>query len=70
MNLYEVRNGYMGESYVRVYVWCEGIDVAREMASKIDEKWQAADELEVEFLFSEHSVPFITLPSDSGWFMP
>lgn len=65
--LYEVRNGYMGESYVRAYVWCDSVEQAKQMALALGDKWDEGD-LQVELLFTEDRAQFITLPSDSGWF--
>lgn len=68
MNLYEVLNGYMGESYVRVYIWTDTEESARDMALQaFSSKGYEAGTLHVEKLFSQDDKPFATLPSDSGW---
>lgn len=77
MKLYEVRNGFTGESYVRVYVWAPDEQMAREMASEAfrkesDKRSSPYSEsywtnLEVEELFSASRLRFVTKPSDAGW---
>lgn len=70
MKLYEVTNGYEGESYVRVYVRTDGNEErAKELARvafKGDSRHCAS--LAVELLFDEADpAEFTTLPSSSGW---
>lgn len=77
MNLFEVTNGWFGESYTRVYVWCKTKGQAIEMASsafkeyamsrphnKYNELFWSKDRLEAEYLFSDDSLPFASEPSD------
>lgn len=72
MTLYEVTNGYLGQSYIRVYVWCEdettAIDMARE-SFKSDDGYDETyyNKLRCVKLFSGDSKPFSTLPSGDGW---
>lgn len=73
MSLYEVTNGYTGESYVRVYVWCyseaDVIPMAnkifRERAGKYGESYWS--NLKVKFLFEGTDPGFVTEPSDEGF---
>lgn len=76
MNLYEVTNGYIGESYVRVYAWAASEMQAEEMARaifKADEEKKhnprphVWEQLHVELLFSGDADAFVTNPSDAGW---
>lgn len=77
MNLYEVRNGYIGESYVRVYIWCrseaEAVEMARSQFAAertyLDEP-EYSERLTAHLLFSSDAAPFVTEPSDSGLDMP
>jgi hypothetical protein len=80
MHLFEVTNGYLGESYVRVYVWAADEATALLLAK---ETYQARDSdsnfqytqkpatywenLKCVRLFSAGDTPFCTLPDDSGW---
>ncbi len=77
MNLYVVCNGWMGESYLRVYVWAVTAEQALQMAITEFEKdgrqynknaayWDASN-MEVKLLFSGDSAAFATKPSDSGF---
>ena len=73
MYLFEVTNGYTGESYVRVYVWAENEESAlvlarqsnKENAGTYSEKYWST--LRCTKLFSEHDSSFCTLPDDAGW---
>lgn len=53
MKLYEVTNGWLGESHVRLYAWAESEEQALEMAAEV--------------LFDASEMPFATKPSDGGW---
>lgn len=82
MNLYEVTNGYVGNSYVRAYAWAENEEQALELAR---EKFRAERDsheyngkhtyktnywknLTCRFLFSDDAEPFATTPDDNdGW---
>lgn len=71
MNLYEITNGYLGESYVRVYVWAADEEQALSLA---EHKYKAAGyrayaPKHVELLFSQEAEPFCTIPSDCGFFL-
>lgn len=70
MKLFEITNQWTGESYVRVYAWCETEDQALEMATS---KFKDAagrrgesyyDRLMVQELFDSESEPFVTEVSD------
>jgi hypothetical protein len=72
--LYEVTNGFTGNSYVRCYVWTDGGEVrAREVAQErfaADGKRNPLNyytKLSVEALFCAESPEFATLPDDDGW---
>lgn len=69
MNLYEVANGWMGESYVRVYVWCEDEETALRMALERyrSNPREITDELYIKKLLSSDDLPFATIPNDGGW---
>jgi hypothetical protein len=71
VKLYEVRNGFIGEGYVRVYVWSPDEETARQLAAdafrKDDESENYWTNLEVEELFDARRAPFATAPSDCGW---
>lgn len=78
--LYVVVNKYIGESYIRVYVWCEDVETALRMAhdafkKEADERKYAKydsdyyTDLEAKELFAADAAPFVTLPSDSGFDM-
>lgn len=74
MNLYEVTNGWTGESYVRCYVWAEDEAAALELAGQSFRQHRQAKEhpsvyedLQIEKLFSADDPPFATAVSDSGW---
>lgn len=75
MNYYEVTNGYTGESYVRVYVWCADEETALRMAAESFRAHRATEvvrrrgddywtNLTVKLLFSSDAAPFATEPSD------
>ena len=68
MNLYEVTNSYVGESYVRVYVWAESEIHALSMArEKFKKAKMSTDRLEINILFSGDSKPFCSDVSDTGF---
>jgi len=78
VNLYVVANGYMGESYVRVYVWAQdeaqAIDLARKSFERDaiiykksdDARWDSS-RFRVRYLFTADALPFATMPSDTGF---
>lgn len=74
MNIYEITNGFMGESYVKVYVWAFSQEQALEMgsaslrrAAELDrygpEYWQR---LRCKLLRVAPSAPMASRPTDSG----
>lgn len=78
MKLFEATNGYMGESYIRVYIWCENQFQARNLARAAFERHALANPvvkpkvryfstIEVTELFDALVSPFVTAPSDSGF---
>ena len=65
MQLYEATNGYIGESYVRLYVWAKSQERATELAR---EKFKnGKDQIVLELLFSSDTSEFCTDVSDNGW---
>lgn len=74
MKLYEIVNGYIGESYVRCYAWAESTEQALTLARaqyeahadyhKDPTYWER---LEVTELFDASAAPFATPPNDHGW---
>lgn len=70
MALYEAVNGYLGESYVRVYVWAASEDEARRLANAAFEAAGMSLTTHIRFLFASKSVSFATTPDDSGWPVP
>lgn len=78
MKLFEITNGYIGESYVRCYAWAESTEQALALAR---EQFRAEEEgrkygvprteywerLEIVELFDSSTAPFATRPSDDGW---
>lgn len=73
MSLYEVTNGYHGESYVRVYVWCASEHMALKLAKESFREAagnHGADywtNLRAEFLFSADNESFASKPSNNGF---
>lgn len=72
--LYEIVNGSIGFSYVRVYVWADNEGQALKLAqSRFQEKYPNDSErwenLEIQFLFKADSQDFVTSPSDEGFGM-
>lgn len=71
MSLYEVQNGWMGESHVRVYVWAASEPEARSPALESFRKVRASDDyaraVNVRRLFGADDPPFATSPSDAGF---
>jgi len=65
MNLYEVTDGFYGESYNRIYVWALYEDSALDLAEKAYGKPRS--NLKIRFLFSGSMPEFATRPSDSGF---
>lgn len=75
--LYEVTNGWMGESYLRCYAWADSEEEALDLAqarfaqraeSKGSPEFSARGKLSCMRLFAaEGSDSFATLVSDSGW---
>jgi hypothetical protein len=69
LTLFEITNGWMGESYCRSYVWAE--DEAAAFA--LFETMYPGDEsnsMTIQPLFRADAAPFCTKLSDSGWEMP
>lgn len=73
LTLYEVTNGYIGESYVRVYVWAISEAQALELAQQSfksahpNNRSDYSEDLTAKLLFKSDSAPFATRPSDDGW---
>lgn len=66
MNLYEITNGYWGESYRRCYAWAESEATALQKFA-VENPDYRRDGLQVNLLFSEGVDAFCTRMSDSGW---
>jgi hypothetical protein len=77
MSLYVVTNGFVGETYVRVYVWAPDEVAAVSLAREAFKKKAEAENYDKSYwsylrclkVFSNTDVPFCTLPSDSGFHM-
>ena len=69
MKLFEARNGKVGFSYVRCYIWASDEGAAGIMAKHAFEesKLDRSDNIKVKELFDESAAPFATLPDDGGW---
>lgn len=69
MHLYEVTNGWIGESYVRVYAWADDEVTALAMAraAYARDRPDSVERLIITHLFSATDNSFVTDPSDSGW---
>lgn len=75
--LYECTNGYMGTSYVRVYVWADSDEHARALAlvafgtDRETRPWRDSESYvridECRKLFDASAEPFVTTPNDEGW---
>lgn len=64
MTLFEIKNGYIGESDVRCYVWAPD----QETAEKIyREQYPDHAVHEIRALFHSGTATFITKLSDNGW---
>ena len=67
MKLFEITNGWTGESYIRVYVWAGSEHQAVSMANtRLGYAYRDSD-LQVTELFDASAGPFVTAPSDCGW---
>lgn len=64
MKLFEIITNFMGESYVRSYVWCETESQASEMFLSQNKQYTIK---EIVLLFDSSSAPFVTDPDDSGF---
>lgn len=73
MYLFEVTNGFIGESYIRVYVWADSEEAALAFARQTyqdnaknygEHYWS---NLHCRKLFSQTDSSFCTLPDDAGW---
>ena len=68
MTLYEVKNGQVGESYVRVYVWAKTVTIARELAwEKFIVTGYSVETIVEKAIFSEWTSQFCSEPSDTGF---
>lgn len=67
--LYEVTDGWEGNSYRRCYVWAFGTGEAIELAEKSPGRNQGSDvrNFKVRSLFTERSASFATKWDDNGW---
>ena len=74
--LYEVTNGYVGFTYVRVYVYAESekraIDLAAQSfqadaAGRYPASYYRRSKLKATLLFCDGDAEFATKPSDEGW---
>jgi hypothetical protein len=64
-SLYELTNGYVGESYVRCYAWA----ISVEQAVRLCEQVNGADKgpYKARELFNEEDYVFCTPLNDGGW---
>lgn len=69
MKLYEATNGFVGESYVRAYVWAENEEQAKALAKEAFDNHASyrGSQVSLRLLFSSSVKPFCTEPSDAGW---
>lgn len=65
MQLYEATNGYVGQDYVRLYVWAKSQERATELA--LQKFKNGRDKIVLELLFSADTSEFCTDVSDTGW---
>jgi len=63
MNLYEIKTGYVGESYERCYVWAD----SEERAKQLFKETSLADIRSFKILLTSDQQEFVTILSDSGW---
>ena len=75
LNLYEVRNGYIGFAQERVYVWAkdeaQAVELARESYKnerELEANYWDSSRFTIKLCFSATAAPFATKPSDSGFF--
>lgn len=64
MYLYELKTGFIGESYERCYAWAKD---AAEAKSLFSARYPEKPVPSVEPLFSSDCGPFLTELSDDGW---
>lgn len=64
MNLYEIRTGIIGESYVRAYVWANDEYEAGGLFAKTNPGHKIQ---EVRQLLRSTDKPFCTVVDDQGW---
>lgn len=67
MQLYEVILTTQGCSYCRFYVWCEGLDRAREIAIERTQDGKHGSIQAIQKLFSADDPEFCTQVDDEGW---
>ena len=70
--LYVATNGWVGESYVRAYVWADSEAEAKTLATAAFEKANPkylSNGIKVEKLFSADAESFASQPSDDGFRM-
>lgn len=65
MNLWEITNGHIGESYVRCYAWAEDELLAVEMCVK--KNGGQSSDYEAVRLFGQNDDAFCTTLNDGGW---
>lgn len=66
MYLFEIRTGYIGESYVRAYAWAESPEQAKELFYKRNPDVSVGS-LIVETLMDDGAETFCTKACDHGW---
>lgn len=75
MKLFEITNGWMGQSYCRAYAWAPDCETALQLARVKFEAEARANgynsaywtELQAEELMDATALPFCTVPNGDGW---
>ena len=75
MQLFEAVNGYIGESFVRLYIWAENDAQAQHLAEvafqregeRLRQGPEYWEHVRLSMLFDGTASPFATAPSDYGW---
>lgn len=71
MRFYEATSSWIGESYVRMYVWADGdLEATRLLQERIAGTKYADSKWSINELFRDETPAFCTLPSDCGFEMP
>jgi hypothetical protein len=68
-SLYEITNGWMGESYVRAYAWADSEADALELCAAKHIGKKVGNKFEIVKLFDSDSDPFCTAFHDAAFTM-